>query len=538
MPDAVVIGAGPNGLTAANLLVDDGWSVTVLEAQPTPGGAVRSAALTQPGCTHDLFSAFYPLAVASPHLRSLALEDHGLRWQHAPLVVAHPLPDGRCATLSRDPAETAASLEAFAPGDGDAWLDLLARWTDAEEHLLAALFTPFPPVRAGLRLASHLGPDALLRFLRLLSLPVRRMGEEAFDGEGGPLLLTGNALHADFTPEMPGSGLFGLLLVGLGQRYGFPVPEGGAQALTWALVDRLTARGGRLVCGQRVDRVVVRDGRALGVVTADGHRVRARRAVLADTSAPALYLDLVGRERLAAPLVADIERMHFDNGTVKVDWLLGGPVPWSAVAARRAGTVHLGSGMSELTEATTQLARGLLPARPPLVVGQMNVADPTRSPPPSQTVWAYTKVPQEVRGDAADELTGSWSTADVAGFVRRIEAQMERHAPGFTDLIEARHVLMPWDLERADENLLGGAINGGTAQLHQQLVFRPTPGTGRPETPIRGLYLASASAHPGGGVHGGPGANAAHAARLGSFRRSLAFSTTARVTGAHGPRRR
>ena len=529
--DAVVIGAGQNGLTAANLLVDAGWSVMVLEAQPEPGGAVRSRELFRPGTVHDLFSAFYPLAAASPHLRRLDLESHGLRWRRAPLVLAHPTSDGRAAVLSQDPDETAASLESFGPGDGDAWLELYALWERVEEHLLDALFTPFPPVRAGVGLARTLGPAGFERFLRHLLLPLRRMADERFTGEGAPLLLTGNGLHADFTPESAASGLFGWLLTCLGQRYGYPVPEGGAGALIAAMVDRLRARGGELVCNQRVRRVVVRQGRALGVETEAGDRVRARKAILADTGAPSLFLDLVGPDHLPDTLITDMRRrFQLDNATVKVDWLLRGPAPWSAPGARRAGTVHVGDSMNYFTRATGQLAEGLIPAHPALVVGQMNVADPTRSPAPSHTFWAYTKLPQGgIVGDAAGELTGSWSEREVDAFATRIEAEIERHAPGYRDLVEARHVLMPSDLEREDENLVGGAINGGTARIHQQLIFRPSPGLARPETPVERLYLASASAHPGGGVHGAPGANAAHAALLGSLRRRFLVGATRMV---------
>ena len=524
MADAVVIGAGPNGLTAANLLADEGWDVVVLEAQSTPGGAVRSAELTRPGCIHDVFSAFYPLAAASPHLSALELERHGLRWRHAPLVLSHPLPDGRCASLSRDLSETAASLDEFAPGDGRAWLELSELWERVEPGLLDTLFSPFPPVRGAGRLASTLGRHELMRFLRHVALPVRRMGEEWFAGEGGPLLLAGNALHADVTPESSVSGALGWLLVSLGQRYGYPVPEGGAQMLTQALVNRLESRGGRVICGERVDRVVIRDGRALGVRTASGERFRARRAVLADTLATTLYIDLIGEEHLPPRVVDDVRRMELDSGTFKVDWLLRGPIPWVNDEARRAGTVHIGASMTEFTTSSSHVAAGVLPEHPALVLGQMNVADPTRSPAPTHTVWAYTKIPQRVVGDAAGNITGEWNPGEVDAFVRRMEAEMERHAPGFGDLIEARHVLAPADFESRDENLVGGAVNGGTAKLHQQLVFRPTPGLGRTETPIRGLYLASASAHPGGGVHGGPGANAARAALLGPIRRRVAFA--------------
>lgn len=527
--DAVVIGAGPNGLTAANLLADAGWSVVVLESQAVPGGAVRSGELTQPGAVHDLFSAFYPLTAVSPHLQSLDLHEHGLRMRHSPRVLAHPLPDGQCAVLDRDLDTTAASLDAFASGDGDGWRGLVALWDRLESHLLGALFAPFPPTIPGLRMASELGSD-LLRTARQLLLPVARMGQEHFRGEGGRLLLTGNAMHADIPPRAMGSGMFGWLLTSLGQRHGYPVPEGGAQSLTDALVARLRSRGGQLVCNAHVDRVVVRDGRAVGVLTTDGERVAARRAVLADTTAPALYLDLVGAEHLPAALVRDLQRFQYDHPTVKVDWLLRGPIPWTATDAGDAGTVHLGGSTDEFEATYSQLARDLLPAHPTLVMGQMNVADPSRSPAPTQTVWAYTKVPRRIRGDAGGQIeAGPWTDAGVRQFVERVEAEVERHAPGFRDQIEQRHVMIPSDLEARNENLVDGAVNGGTAQLYQQLVFRPTPGMGRPETPVRGLYLASAAAHPGGGVHGGPGANAAHAALLGPTRRTLLSALNRRL---------
>ncbi|MGQ4426218.1 phytoene desaturase family protein, partial [Streptomyces violaceoruber] len=270
MPDAVVVGAGPNGLVAANLLADAGWSVTVLEEQPEPGGAVRHDGEVAPGFVNDLFSSFYPLAAASPVLGGLRLEEHGLRWAHAPHVLAHPLTDGTCAVLDRDVATTAASLDAFALGDGAAWERLHAVWDRYRADILDALFTPFPPVRATARLALRLRGAGGLRLARTLVLPVRRMGEEEFRGEGGRLLLAGNALHADLAPEAAGSGGFGWLMSMLGQTYGFPVPVGGSGALTEALVHRLRARGGTLHCGRRVERVLVRDRRAVGVRTADG----------------------------------------------------------------------------------------------------------------------------------------------------------------------------------------------------------------------------------------------------------------------------
>ncbi|MCF2539751.1 MULTISPECIES: phytoene desaturase family protein [Streptomyces] len=513
MPDAVVIGAGPNGLVAANVLADAGWQVEVLEEQPEPGGAVRHDRGVDPDFVSDVFSSFYPLAAASPILAGLRLEEHGLRWSHAPSVVAHPLTDGRCALLDRDVEVTAASLEAFAPGDGDAWRRLHDIWEKLRPDLLGTLFTPFPPVRAGARLALRLRAAGGLRMARSLVLPVRRLGEEEFRGEGGRVLLAGNALHADLAPESAGSGGFGWLMTMLGQTYGFPVPAGGSGALTDALVRRLLSLGGEVRCGQRVERVVVRGGRAVGVRTAAGDTVAARRAVLADLSVPALYGDLVEPEHLPAQLLDDLRRFQWDFATFKVDWALDGPVPWQAEQAARAGTVHLADGVDELTRFAAQLAMREVPDRPFLLFGQMTTSDPSRSPQGTESAWAYTHVPHDIRADAADEgVTGSWNAKEQELMADRMERQVERFAPGFRRRIRARRVLAPPTLEAMDANLMGGAINGGTTAMHQQLFFRPVPGTGRPETPIPGLFLASSGAHPGGGVHGAPGANAARAA--------------------------
>ncbi|WP_121703641.1 NAD(P)/FAD-dependent oxidoreductase [Streptomyces sp. E5N298] len=513
MPDAVVIGSGPNGLVAANLLADAGWSVTVLEEQPEPGGAVRHDGEVAPGFVNDLFSSFYPLAAASPVLAGLRLEEHGLRWAHAPHVLAHPLTDGSCAVLDRDLATTAASLDAFAPGDGAAWERLHEVWDRYRADILDALFTPFPPVRAAARLALRLRGAGGLRLARTLVLPVRRMGEEEFRGEGGRLLLAGNALHADLAPEAAGSGGFGWLMSMLGQTYGFPVPVGGSGALTEALVHRLRARGGTLHCGRRVERVLVRDRRAVGVRTADGETVTARRAVLANVSVPVLYGALVAPADLPDQVRTDLRRFQWDFATFKVDWALDGPVPWQCEQAAKAGTVHLSDGLDELTRFAAQIAMHQVPDRPFSLFGQMTTTDPTRSPRGTESAWAYTHVPHDVRADAGDEgITGRWDAKDQELMADRVERQVERFAPGFRSLVRARRVLAPPTLQAMNANLEGGAINGGTTAMHQQLVFRPVPGTGRPETPVAGLFLASAGAHPGGGVHGAPGANAARAA--------------------------
>src|SRR5436190_191050 len=237
--DAVVIGAGPNGLVAANLLADAGWKVLVLEAQAEPGGAVRSAELTHPGFVHDVFSAFYPLGISSPVMRALDLGQYGLRWRRAPLVLAHPTGDAKCAVLSTAVGETAQSLETYADGDGDAWRDSYASFERIADPLLDAMISPMPPVRGASRLAVALGPRGLLDFTRTALLSVRRLACEQFRGEGGALLLAGNALHSDVDPDAPPRGFLGWFLTSIGPQHAFPVPEGGAGPLTAALVRRL-----------------------------------------------------------------------------------------------------------------------------------------------------------------------------------------------------------------------------------------------------------------------------------------------------------
>lgn len=515
--DAIVIGSGPNGLVAANALADAGWQVVVLEAQAEPGGAVRSASVTAPGFTTDLFSAFYPLTAASPVIAGLELERHGLAWTRAPSVLAHQLEDGRAAVLHHDPAETAAGLDEFAAGDGDAWLAAFEQWRRVRDHVLSALFTPFPPVAAGVRIARALKIAGTLRLARLAVTPVRRLGEELFRGDGGRLLFTGNAMHSDVPSDAAGSGLFGWVLSMLGQDVGFPVPTGGASGLTDALVARLVAAGGEVRTNSQVTEVLVGSSRARGVRLADGSVVTAGRAVLADVSAPALYGDLLGRVPLPGRLRRELADFQWDHATLKVNWALGAKIPWLAEATGRAGTVHLGVDLDGFVDFGADLSTGRMPRRPFLLFGQMSTADPSRSPEGTESAWAYTHLPRRLAGDAAA----------VQRQVEAIERTIERVAPGFAELALARHVQTPMDLQGANQNLSAGALNGGTSQLHQQLVFRPTSSLGRPETPIEALYLASASAHPGGGVHGACGWNAAQAALraqgpAGGLRRALA----------------
>jgi phytoene dehydrogenase-like protein len=513
--DAVVVGSGPNGLVAANRLVDAGWSVLVLEAQPRPGGAVASDDDVHPGFVHDTFSAFYPLSAVSPTMTSLALEDHGLVWRRAPAAVGHPLPGGSWALIHREREATAAAADELHPGDGEAWLRLCEEWDVVGDALVAALMSPFPPIRGGLSFLARLRKVGGLEFVRTMLTPAADLGRTRFGGAGPGLLIAGNAAHSDIPMDAPGSGLMGLLLVMLAQTVGYPVPEGGAGNLARALVRRLESRGGELRCSARVTAIDVSGGRAVGVRTESGENIMARRAIVADVLATRLYRELLPSSAVPARVARRLGSFQLDPGTVKVDWALSGPVPWASLPAAAPGTVHIADGVPEIAMHSGHISAGLVPALPFLVVGQMTTSDPTRSPTGTESLWAYTHVPQRVVGDAGDQgITGVWDDGELQRFADRMQARLERLAPGFGERVLARRVLGPHELEARNENLVGGAINAGTSQLHQELVFRPIPGLGRAETGVRGLYLGSASAHPGGGVHGAAGMNAARAALL------------------------
>ena len=495
---AVVVGSGPNGLAAAIELARGGVEVTVLEAAERPGGAVATQELTLPGFRHDVFSAVYPAAAASPVFARWPLEEHGLRWIHPRHCYAHPLPEGRAALLSRDLGETAASLDALHPGDGAAWTAFARPYLEHFGAWRELMLAGFPPVRGTLRTLAVHGLSGTLDVAKLLLMPASALAARLFEHGGARAWLYGSAMHGDVPPDGAGSAIAATHLNLMGHAVGWPSPEGGADRLAGALTGYLEALGGRVRTGAPVTRVLSARGRVTGVEVAGSEQLPAR-TVVADVS-PAGLLRLAG-DTLDGRYARHLRAFRAGPATLKVDWALGGPIPWAAPEVRGAGTVHVGGGEDEVLDALASHARSL-PERPFLLLGQQSIADPSRAPAGRHTAWAYTHGPHD---------------ADWAGqaerHVERLEAQVERFAPGFRDLILARHVQSPADLERRNANLVAGDVGGGSYDL-DQVVFRPVPGLSPYRTPLRGLYLGSASAFPGGAVHGVPGHAAARIALL------------------------
>ncbi len=502
--DALVIGSGPNGLAAAITLAGAGRSVLVLEAAERPGGAVATEELTLPGFRHDTFSSVYPAGAASPVFERMPLERHGLRWIEPEACYAHPLPDGGAAALYRDLDRTADSLDAVHPGDGERWRDFAAPFVRSFDALRRTMLGGFPPIRGAARLAAGLGPRRMLDFTRLLLMPAQALGHELFEGDGTRAWLYGSAMHSDVPPVGGGSAIAAAYLNLLGHGVGWPSPEGGAGRLTDALVSHLRELGGELQTGAPVGAVVAERGRVSGVRLSTGEGLSAP-VVIADVM-PGALAELAG-DGLPARYIAALRRFRHGPATLKVDWALDGPIPWSAAAAREAGTVHVGGPSDEVLE-TTSIASGL-PERPFMLLGQQSLADASRAPAGKHTAWAYTHGPPDADWEGERDR-----------HVERMEAQVERFAPGFRDLILARHVLGPADLQARNANLVGGDVGGGSYTL-DQVIFRPLPSLAPYRTPLTGLYLGSAAAFPGGAVHGVPGHAAARLALAETRARSL-----------------
>jgi phytoene dehydrogenase-like protein len=495
--DALVVGSGPNGLSAAIRLARAGWLVLVLEAAERPGGAVASEELTLPGFIHDTCSAVYPAAAASPVFERLPLARHGLRWIHPPACYAHPLPDGRAVALYRDVERTAASLERVGRGDGDAWRAFAQPLVRRFDALRRTLLGGFPPLAGAARLTAGLGVRGTLDFARLVLMPAQALGEELFGADGSRAWLYGSAMHSDVPPGGSGSAIAAVYLNLLGHGAGWPSPEGGAGRLAGALVSHLRELGGEVRSEATVMRLAVERHHVVGLALSGGERLSAP-VVIADVM-PGALAALAG-DSLPAAYARRLLRYRHGPATLKVDWALDGPIPWSAPEAREAGTVHVGGSAQEMLAGSA--GTGPLPERPFMLVGQQSLADPSRAPAGRHTAWAYTHGPRGVDWESEREQ-----------HVERMEARLERFAPGFRDLILARHVLGPADLERRNANLLGGDLAGGSNTL-DQLIFRPVPSLAPYRTPVRGLYLGSAATFPGGGVHGVPGHAAARLALI------------------------
>jgi phytoene dehydrogenase-like protein len=451
--DAIVVGSGPNGFAAAIVLARAGKSVRVLEAEPTFGGGARSETLTLPGFIHDVCSSVLPLAHASPFFRTLPLAEYGLSYDHPPSPLAHPLDDGSAGVLERSFDATASGLGR----DGAPYRRLMGPIVRNIDLLVAQFLGPPRP-------SLHL--VALARF----GLPALRsasaLAASRFRTPQARALFAGLGAHSMLSLRRPATAAFGLVLGAAGHAYGWPFAHGGSQRLSDALAGLLRTGGGTIATGQRVTSM---------------EQVEEGRVVLFDLT-PRQVVP-IARTMWPDGFNRQLERFRYGPGVFKVDWALDGPIPWRAEACRRAGTVHVGGAFEEVVAAEDAVAAGQVAERPFVILAQPSVADPTRAPDGKHVGWAYCHVP-------------NGSTVDMR---ERIEAQVERFAPGFASRILARHVMTPADVERHNANCVGGDINGGIADL-RQLFIRPT--SRLYATPNRQLYFCSSSTPPTGGVHG------------------------------------
>lgn len=463
--DVVVVGSGPNGLAAAVMMARAGRSVLMLEAEETIGGAARTVELTLPGFRHDAFSSVYPLGIGSPFLGSLPLEEHGLEWVHPPAPLAHPFDDGTAALLERSVHATGETLGE----DADAWRKLVWPLVAHFQELAPDLLSPLGIMRHPLRMAAF-GRHGLRSLQALV--------ESRFTGERARALLGGCSAHVGLPLTYAATASYGLVLAAAGHAVGWPFARGGAGAVTQALASLLRSLGGEIRTGVRV--------RSLD-------ELPTHRAALLDITAPQL-LAMAG-DRLPGRYRRALERFRLGCGVFKVDWALSDTVPWKSPDVARAGTVHLAGPPAEIYASERAPIEGRISERPFVLFAQPSAFDPTRAPPGQHTAWGYCHVPN---GSPVD-------------MTEAIEAQVERFAPGFRDLVIARHSAGPASLQARDANLVGGDVNGGAGML-SQLFFRPAPRIHPYRTPIRGVYLCSASTPPGGGVHGMCGYHAARAA--------------------------
>ncbi len=465
--DAVVVGSGPNGLAAAITLARAGLKVLVREAAPVPGGALRTEERTLPGFRHDIGSTVQALAQVSPFFKTVPLEKLGVRFDYPAAAFGQTLPNGGAVLLEGSVEETARQLGADAASYRKLFGPIVRDW----EMLIPALLGPPATV------PRH--PLALALFGRKAICSAHRLQKRWFRQEAARALFAGAAAHAILPFDRPASSAFGLVLMASAHARGWPVARGGSQTLAEAMVAHLRALGGEVVCNAPVETL---------------EEFEAVPAVLCDLT-PRQLLAVAG-SRLPGRYANRLRRFRYGPGVFKIDWALSGPVPWKNRELLKAGTVHVGAGWDEIaaSEAATW-GEGPPTGRPFLILVQASLFDPTRAPEGKQTLWGYAHVPHGATGD----------------FTPLIEEQIERYAPGFRDTVLARSILRPADLERFDTNLIGGDITGG-AQTLDQTFTRPVAKLDPYATPVKGLYLCSASTPPGGGVHGMCGYNAARSA--------------------------
>ena len=463
--DAVIVGAGPNGLAAAVLLVRAGLSTLVVERAEEPGGGARSAALTLPGFVHDVCSTVHPLAFASPFLKRLRLERHGLSPVHSPAPVAHVVDNDRVVTLERSLDETATQLGA----DARAYRRLLAPFVERFETLSDMILGPVRWPKAPLLLA-RFGVDALTSLSTLARSALRTAEARA--------LLAGIAAHAMRPLNEAATSSFALVLAAAGHAVGWPLTRGGSRSITNALVAELEAHGGKLELKREI--------RALS-------ELPAARAYLLDVT-PRQLLAIAQRE-LPAGYRRRLERFRYGTGVFKIDWALNEPIPWRNSACARAATVHLSGELSEVAASEASVVDGSLAEHPFVLVVQPTLFDTTRAPAGQHIAWAYCHVP-------------AGSTQDVSA---KLEAEIARFAPGFRDVVRARATRNSIEMEAYNPNYVGGDINGGSAEW-SQLLFRPVFKADPYATPAPNVFLCSSSTPPGGGVHGMCGYFAARSA--------------------------
>ena len=493
---AVVVGAGSTGLVCAIHLARAGLQVTVVEHSPRPGGAASSGQVTLPGFIHDHCAGFNPMTVASPAIRELELEAEGLRWVRPHEIMAHPFEDGSAIALHHELGPTVSSLDAASRGAGAAWQELIEQFRPLGQRLADAILSPLPAVGSSVALGVALRREALVLARRMVG-SIEAFGLDVFDGATRPTAwLAGSAQHSGLAPSTAGSGAFGFLLALLAHSHGWPFPAGGQERIIDALLAIASREGVTVRCGAHVERVIVRAGRTAGVALRGGEELAARDVVTTISARP--LANLLPADALPDRLMRRLRVWRYSTAAFKLDYALRRPVPWTAEPARRAAVVHVGGELRELAAAAEAGQRGDLPECPAVVVGQHTLSDPSRAPTGQHTLYCYAHVP--ARYSRSDE--------DVAGL---IEAQLERFAPGFSDTVLARAIRNPQQTEAENPSLVDGDLGGGTYELDQQLVFRPAPELCRHRTPLRGLYVAGASIHPGGSVQGMGGRSAARA---------------------------